>query len=207
MDPLSSSIEGSQRHRIDSTTDREAYVKQLVLVQVGAGYHIPSGALPSTPHSSGSIPRRTPANSSWLTGKLLAELYHLGFIPWRKTPAEEHFLNLRTLLLHINSAVASNAPAIGRRRNKERLEGVSECTRKRGRSEALARRSSEVGIPSRCRTDPLLLEISLEVWAKTQHLLSPRLPHRNCIILSFPSLSNSITLHISNQVTPSQSTW
>jgi hypothetical protein len=116
MDPLSSSIQGSQRHRIDSTADCKTYIKQSVVVQVWAECHIPSDALPSTPHSSGSIPRRTPVNSSSLTGKLFAELYRLGFTPWRKTPAEEHFLNLRTLLLHINSAVASNAPAMCRRR-------------------------------------------------------------------------------------------
>jgi hypothetical protein len=44
-------------------------------------------------------------------GKLFAELYHLGFTPWSNLTAEEHFLSLRTLLLHMYSAAALGALA------------------------------------------------------------------------------------------------
>lgn len=73
--------------------------------------NIPSGVLLSTPHFDLKTRARAFSNSSPLTGKLPAELYRLMFSPWRSVAVEEQFLNLRTLLLHIYRAVASNTAA------------------------------------------------------------------------------------------------
>ena len=59
----------------------------------------------STPIHCPKTLSKASRNSSFVIGKLVCELYHLVL---RHAAAEEHFLNLRTLLLHINDAVTLN---------------------------------------------------------------------------------------------------
>jgi hypothetical protein len=102
------------------------------------------GSVFRTVHLLGSTSSNAFSNSNSWIGKLFPELYHLVSITWRNAPAEEHFLNLRTLLLHIYSAVALDAPAKDRCK-QERLERNSKKGNTREWSIGSAtRRSSEV---------------------------------------------------------------
>jgi hypothetical protein len=106
MDRLSLRIQRSKGHGVDSSTDREAYPCCQSSVHRLIGINIPNGVLLSVFHFQGSTFFRALVNSHSEIGKLFSELYHLVFTPWRETAAEEHFLSLRTLLLHMYSTVA-----------------------------------------------------------------------------------------------------
>ena len=73
----------------------------------------------STPIHCPKTLSKASRNSSFVIGKLVCELYHLVL---RHAAAEEHFLNLRTLLLHINDAVAlNNKHREAREREKQQI--------------------------------------------------------------------------------------
>jgi hypothetical protein len=63
--------------------------------------HPPSGVLPSDVNFHCINFFKAHSNSSPVIGALFPELYHLVFTACLAICAEERFLNLRTLLLHI----------------------------------------------------------------------------------------------------------
>ena len=65
-------------------------------------------------------------NSSFVIGKLVCELYHLVL---RHAAAEEHFLTLRTLLLHIYAVALDSQKQVNQSTRSKTAEKNKECGR------------------------------------------------------------------------------